>query len=261
MADLLVQRLTAGAVLGSEQYGAPLYPARPDTDSDDHTAGTDPTSTGKADTPRPASAGTDPADAPADEAGDMQIHLHIVLSDASLFGWGNEPAEVLGYGPIPAELAGRIAAAGLDRNATTWFRRFYTAPDTGQLAAMDAKARHFPDTLKEFLLVRDRRCRIPYCDAPARHADHVHDHALGGPTSAGNGQMTSADCNFTKQAPGWTHTAHPDGTITVTTPTGHQHHSRPPTPPGQRRYRPRPRPDTSYAERRLAQVLLYDPAA
>src|SRR3954468_15973633 len=43
-----------------------------------------------------------------------------------------------------------------DTAATTWIRRFYT--DTGQPAAMESPSRHFPDTLKQFLLVRDRPC-------------------------------------------------------------------------------------------------------
>jgi len=29
-----------------------------------------------------------------------------------------------------------------------------------------------PGDLKQFLLIRDRHCRAPYCPAPGRHADH-----------------------------------------------------------------------------------------
>jgi hypothetical protein len=73
--------------------------------------------------------------------------------------------------------------------------------------------------------------------------------------------MTSADCNFIKQCPGWTHTAAADGIITVTTPTGHRYRSGPPDPPGRRRSGPKPRIDASFLERRLAEILLDYPAA
>ena len=61
---------------------------------------------------------------------------------------------------------------------------------------------------------------------PRRPAHH------GGPTTITNGQGLCANCNHTKQAPGWEHQPPADDiTITITTPTGHTHHSRPPRPP------------------------------
>ena len=77
-----------------------------------------------------------------------------------------------------------------DPRPPPWFRRFYTDPDTGQLAATDSKPDASPTSMREFLLVRDRACRTPYCHAPGRHDDHQHDHAHGGPTTLGNGQLT-----------------------------------------------------------------------
>ncbi|WNV75132.1 HNH endonuclease [Geodermatophilus sp. DSM 44513] len=51
--------------------------------------------------------------------------------------------------------------------------------------------------------------------------DHHRPHADGGHTSAANlaGYCTT-DHRGKHQAPGWTHTLHPDGTLTLTTPTG-----------------------------------------
>ena len=45
------------------------------------------------------------------------------------------------------------------------------------------------------------------------------------PTSAANGQGLCQACNHAKQAPRWRARQGPDGTVTTTTPTGHQHRS------------------------------------
>jgi hypothetical protein len=71
---------------------------------------------------------------------------------------------------------------------------------------------------------RDRRCRFPGCRRRVPRAgelDHHRPHADGGDTSAANlaGYCTS-DHRGKHQAPGWTHTLTPDGTLTVTTPSG-----------------------------------------
>ena len=188
------------------------------------------------------------------------IHLHVIMTDRTLFGVCDEPAELAGYGPIPADVARTLAAADLGPKATTWLRRFYTDPDTGQLAATESKARRFPKAMREFLLVRDRACRTPFCHAPGRHDDHERDHAQGGPTSLGNGQLTCESCNHTKQAPGWTVTTRNDGVIETTTPTGHTYQSPPPTPPGIDHHTPPGRIDT-VAEHRLRKLILEYQAA
>ena len=65
-----------------------------------------------------------------------------------------------------------------------WLRRLYTHPATGELVALESRAKRFPEALREFLVLRDQTCRTPWCDAPVRHGDHVVPHAQGGPTSA-----------------------------------------------------------------------------
>jgi len=175
----------------------------------------------------------------------IRFHINVIMSDRTLWGHSDEPAELLGYGPIPARLARDLVAADLGPQVKMFLRRFYTDPDTGQLAAMDSTARFFSRNMKQFMLVRDRECRTPYCHAPARHADHADDHARGGPTDVQvNGSCRCEACNHTKQAPGWRVVSRPDGVITTITPTGHSYHSPPPTPPGAAppvRERPEPR--------------------
>jgi hypothetical protein len=167
-----------------------------------------------------------------------------------------EPAVVGGYGPVPAPWARDLIRG---TKARVWLRRLYTHPDTGALVGMDSRRRCFDGRLREFLILRDRVCRTPWCDAPIRHLDHVTPADEGGPTSAANGQGYCAACNHAKQAPGWT--TSPDGgdagvAVSTTTPTGHRYQSRPPAPPGRLLVGRRPSPDISFAEERLRQLLL-----
>ena len=161
------------------------------------------------------------------------IDLQLVMTDRALLDDDDEPAQITGYGLIPAALARHLlgatgTAAG---GAEVFLRRLFTNPDTGQLVAMDSRARQFPDGARRFLITRDQICRTPWCDAPIRHIDHITPAARGGPTTIGNGQGLCANCNYTKQSPNWTARTNNDGTITTTTPTGHTAASPPPELP------------------------------
>lgn len=77
--------------------------------------------------------------------------------------------------------------------------------------------------LDRWMRARDRRCRFPGCRRRVPRGgelDHGRPYPIG-PTSAGNlvGYCT-ADHRGKHQAPGWQHRLGPDGTLTVTTPTG-----------------------------------------
>ncbi|WP_416354778.1 HNH endonuclease [Arthrobacter gandavensis] len=86
-------------------------------------------------------------------------------------------------------------------------RRLYLDPVSGDLTAMEAKARAFPAGLARMIRTRDQTCRTPWCDAPIRHIDHIRPHAEGGPTSYSNGQGLCEACNQAKEAPGWSASA------------------------------------------------------
>jgi len=154
------------------------------------------------------------------------LEIGLIVTDRALFGDSDEPAW-LGGEVIPAALA-RGLVAGLPASSKAWVRRLYTRPETGQLVAMDSRRRLFDDNLRRFIVLRDQRCRTPWCDAPIRHADHAQPAARGGPTSADNGDGLSEDCNYVREAPGWHATGSGGGTLTITTPTGHAYASNPP---------------------------------
>jgi hypothetical protein len=115
-----------------------------------------------------------------------------------------------------------------------WLRRLYTAPGTGELLAMDSKARLFPPGLRRFLQIRDDTCRTPYCDAPIRHHDHIIPWHQDGPTTSNNGQGLCEACNHTKETPGFSvrPVPGPRHTVELQTPTGHTYHTTAPPPPG-----------------------------
>ncbi|MGZ4492285.1 MAG: DUF222 domain-containing protein [Nocardioidaceae bacterium] len=169
----------------------------------------------------------------------VPVEVNLVMTDQALLGTsadsdpgtepepdlGSAPAWLDGYGPLPAPLAADLLA---DTDAAVWLRRLYTSPGTGTLAAMDSRRRRFPRRLRRFLVLRDRRCRTPWCGAPIRHHDHIVPAGAGGRTAAENGQGLCEACNHAKQAPGWRQRAHPDGSIVTRTPTGHSYLSRAP---------------------------------
>ncbi|MGV3564686.1 MAG: HNH endonuclease [Nocardioides sp.] len=143
------------------------------------------------------------------------------------------------------DLIARAEEAGLAS-----LRRLYAEP-YGQLVAMDSRSRTFPAGLAKFLVLRDRSCRTPHCDAPVRHRDHVRTWADGVPTTATNGQGLCEACNQTKEATGWSAqvTDTDPHTVETTTPTGHRHRSRAPGLPP-------PRQQPNRLEVYLADIVL-----
>jgi hypothetical protein len=158
------------------------------------------------------------------------IAVNLVLSDETLLGGDNTPADISGYGPIPAAVAREMVARSVaDRRSRATLRRLYSHPRSGALVSMESRARVFPRGLATFIELRDQRCRTPYCDAPIRHRDHAQPWAEGGPTTVENGLGLCERCNYAKEAAGWrvstsidknhTHTAE------FTTPTGRRYRS------------------------------------
>ena len=168
------------------------------------------------------------------------VTVNLVMTERSLLAGDDEPAQIVGYGPVPAGTARDLLRRHTeveDPAAEVWVRRVFTHPTTGELVALQAKSEAFPPALRQLLVVRDQTCRTPWCDAPVRHSDHVRRRAAGGETSAGNGQGLCEQCNYVKEAPGWAAAEHAGSSpghhvVETITPTGHRYRSRPPPLPG-----------------------------
>ncbi len=138
-----------------------------------------------------------------DAAVPTPIAVNLVLSDETLLGGGSAPADICGYGPVPAAVArAMVSRAIADRRSRATLRRLYGHPRSGAMVAMESRARLFPRGLASFIEMRDGRCRTPYCDAPIRRRDHAQPWAEGGPTTAVNGLGLCERCNYTKETSG-----------------------------------------------------------
>lgn len=166
----------------------------------------------------------------------VPVSLNLALADTTLVGDDDEPGWCEGYGPVPAAVVRALVSdAVADEAAKATLRRLYRRPASGQLVAMESKARAFPKGLAAFIGIRDQTCRTPYCNAPIRHRDHAVPRHRGGPTSALNGLGDCEACNYAKEAPGWavaTEVVDGEHRAEFRTPTGATYWSTAPPLPG-----------------------------
>ncbi|MFJ8909790.1 DUF222 domain-containing protein [Amycolatopsis sp. NPDC102389] len=152
-----------------------------------------------------------------------EVFLYMDLF--TYLGLNNDPAELAGHGSIPAVLARHIATS-----PDSVLRRIVTDPLSGQVLDL-GRDRYRPTAgLGEFVRVRDRECRRPGCHRPAQACDL--DHALpwqhGGHTADTELLDLCRRDHRLKDEPGWTYHLTPNGTLTITTPTGQTYDSPPP---------------------------------
>lgn len=175
----------------------------------------------------------------AGDAADVHVSLIMPLDTLT----GDIPADIPGYGPVPADLA-REWVSHPDK--AVQLRRLFSYPDTGDLVGMESASRCYSGLLADFIALRDRTCRSPFCDAPIRHIDHITSHAAGGSTSERNAQGLCERCNYTKEHPDYLVGGDAGETVVVT--GGIMVTSRPPAPPGH------PPPTTSPIARTLMNI-------
>ncbi|MEU6644757.1 DUF222 domain-containing protein [Saccharomonospora sp. NPDC046836] len=148
----------------------------------------------------------------------VKADVHVYVDLTTLAGLNDDPAQLAGYGPIPAAVAREIA----EEPSSTW-RRIVTDPLTG--APVDVGRRRYrpPAVTDEFVRVRDRECRFPSCHRPAHFGDNDHHTPWSdrGTTDQANLVNLCRRHHRLKDRPGWTYRLHPDtGVVTVTTPSG-----------------------------------------
>jgi hypothetical protein len=153
--------------------------------------------------------------------GALRPLVQVVVPITTLMGIGDEPAELAGYGPIPAHLARQIAA-----DPTSTWQRLLTDPASGRLLDLGRTRYRPPPGIAAFVRARDGECRHPTCrrTATACELDHVTEWQHGGHTSEDN---LCARHHDLKEHHGWQVVLHHDRTVEWTTPTGHRYTSRP----------------------------------
>ncbi|WP_343034518.1 HNH endonuclease signature motif containing protein [Amycolatopsis anabasis] len=155
---------------------------------------------------------------------DPKADIFVYVDLTTLAGLNSDPAQLAGYGPIPASIAREIAYG----TNSTW-RRLVTDPITGLPADVGRTRYRPPAALDRYIRLRDRECRAPGCNRPAQcgDIDHTQDWAKGGNTDKSNLGGWCERHHYLKDQPGWRFDAQPDGSITITTPTGGTYISRP----------------------------------
>jgi hypothetical protein len=156
--------------------------------------------------------------------GALRPLVQVVVPITTLMGIGDDPAELAGYGPIPAHLARQIAA-----DPTSTWQRLLTDPASGRLLDIGRTRYRPPPGMAAFVRARDGECRHPTCRRPATacELDHVTEWQHGGPTSEDNLCALCARHHDLKEHHGWQVVLHHDRSVEWTTPTGHRYTSRP----------------------------------
>ncbi len=192
-----------GQVMADEFITRLTHPAATTPATDTHSTGAAEADVATADNTENAATaeGVDLCEGLARLPDGIDVELHLVMTDRSLFDGDDEPAILTGHGPIAAPIARHLLRTA-PPGVRIWLRRLYTDTD-GNLTGGDPRRRFFPDVARTFLIARDQRCRTPWCGAPIRHADHITGAAAGGPTHLTNGQGLCEHCNQVKQAAGW----------------------------------------------------------
>jgi hypothetical protein len=108
--------------------------------------------------------------------------INVTVPVLTLLGVDDAPADLEGYGPIPAETAGRLVAHA------PCFTRLLIHPETGVVLSVGRTTYAVPADLKRWLRVRDRTCRHPGCTIPASRCelDHTKPWSQQGTTAEDN---------------------------------------------------------------------------
>jgi len=158
--------------------------------------------------------------------GSSRVQVRVTVDLPTLLGLAENPAELAGYGPLPAALARRLA------KDAEWVR-LVTDPMTGELLDL-GRHRYRPALpLDRFVRARDQVCRWPGCYQPAERCDldHAHDFDRGGETTRANLGPLCRQHHNAKTHGMWRYRRDPDGTGHFTSPLGKQYVVRPPRYP------------------------------
>ncbi|NRG42469.1 DUF222 domain-containing protein [Rathayibacter sp. VKM Ac-2835] len=164
----------------------------------------------------------------------VRAEVRLTLAASTAAGLDDAPADLDGYGLVPADLARELVATGAS------FTRVLTDPDTRAVVSVGRTHRVPPPQMRLHLQLRDETCRFPGCTRTASRAeaDHTLEWRNGGETSLDNLVSLCTGHHHVRHGDRWTYVRRPDGSIVWTTPTGRLVVVRPPAlagaPPGPR---------------------------
>jgi hypothetical protein len=145
------------------------------------------------------------------------VVIQVIAEAATLTGGSTPGSEVAADGLIPPELIAELAGTA---KRVPLVHPGDSPPEPG----------YTPSTaLADFVRCRDLTCRWPGCDRPAHDCDldHTIPYSQGGPTHAGNLKCYCRTHHLVKTFYGWGERQLADGTLILTSPTGHTYVSTP----------------------------------
>lgn len=107
-----------------------------------------------------ADQGSLPCGAPVPARRGAVPHVQVTVAASTLLGLDENPAELAGYGPLPADIARHVA------EDATW-RRLLTDPVDGTLVERSTRAYRPGRVLGGHVSARDQTCTFPGCVRPA----------------------------------------------------------------------------------------------
>jgi hypothetical protein len=161
--------------------------------------------------------------APGTAHAGIRPQVLVTVPVLTLLKLDDEPASLEGYGPIPADVARRLAAEAPS------FVRLLTHPETGAVLSVGRDRYAVPADMRLFLRARDETCRGVGCGrrAGSSDIDHGHDWAHGGLTAVDNLAHLCRGDHTRKHRLGWKLRHLPGGTLEWTSPFGRTYRTEP----------------------------------
>lgn len=144
-----------------------------------------------------------------------EVVLHVLAEQSAVDGKTQNPGYLPGFGAVPAPLLRELVGSGQAKVKPL------------EIPPPDSEPHYRPSTaLAEFVRWRDLTCRWPGCDQPAAKCqiDHTVPYPLG-PTHPSNNKLYCPHHHLLKTfyvgVCGWSERQLPDGTLILTSPSGH----------------------------------------
>lgn len=171
---------------------------------------------------------TDPGgqDPDAGKVSTPRADVLVTVPYFALFGLTDEPAELDGYGPIPASMARELLARGAES-----FHRVLVDSKDGTPLEIGRTSYRLTKAMKKALQLRDGKCVFPGCNNHSldNETDHLQAWQHGGSTGLSNLAQLCPKHHRLKHNSGWkptpASTAEPPGWIS---PTGRHYRSEQP---------------------------------
>ncbi len=172
--------------------------------------------------------GTDPYFVDLSKVPAPKADVLVTIPLFTLMGTTDEPADLDGYGPIPAAMARKLVADG-----ATSFYRVLVDPRTGAPLEIGRTSYRLTEAMKRWIRMRDGHCTFPGCTNPStdNDTDHLTAWQHHGTTGVSNLAQLCPKHHRLKHNSGWTPTAatttEPPG---WTSPTGRHYPTQHPDP-------------------------------